>query len=758
MSTTCCTCDERRFPPEPGIAAGLSALPLQVLGFPEYRRAMLAAVRSHAPLAGWRARHGDDLGLMLIEWWAYVLDIVAFYDQQHTQNQYLRTATDAAMTRRITGLIGYRPRPAVAAEGLIAAIADAGPDIVLPPWTAFRSEAFGSEPPQVFENDGEERLSWRTNRWTLAPISETVSDGGAPLFEVASLRLVRGAWAVFAWGSSTAAARVVDISPVRAVDGVTYARVTTDPAVTIPAGTALSSVSVQMATATAGLNRVVAAAVSGSDVMLDAQYPQLAPGQRLLFVAGTTTNVRNISTGASAVATVLATPRSALSASVPTLPVTQVTLTAALASSMTAAATTVHFQFVRAGRIVRPARMRVQRADLNPSAALVGPAEPLADPAPGPFLVQDRDRQSVTLDGSIAVASSGAGLLSPASSAEPFAQPLVPPIELFGNIVHIIRGETVPHEVLGSGDATVRFPSFKLKKKPLTYVPSAAAPGGRRSTLEIRVNGIRWREVDSFFGTTPGDEIYIARQNEDQETFVTFWRLPSGVNNVVARYRFGAGAAKPPAGSITQAVRPVKGVKIISPVAPTGGADADRPRDIKRNAAASSLTLGRAISLADFEALARSFGVTNVTAGWAWDPRSQRAVVTLWYVPDGGDVSTALRTFLVGQADPETAVVVTPATPIPTTLLLDVVVDARFDRDAVLSALVTAITDPETGPLAHTNVPIGGSVFRSVLLARAAGVAGVASINGITTNGLPMPMALTAPEGQFLDFIPFTNV
>ena len=51
----------------------------------------------------------------------------------------------------------------------------------------------------------------------------------------------------------------------------------------------------------------------------------------------------------------------------------------------------------------------------------------------------------------------------------------------------------------------------------------------------------------AFSGAGPQDEVYIVRQNEDGESIVTFGdgetgaRLPSGVKNVTASYRFGAG-------------------------------------------------------------------------------------------------------------------------------------------------------------------------------------------------------------------------
>ena len=753
--TTCCPCDEWIFPPEPVITAGLSRLPRQVIGFPEYRRALLSGVRAHAPLSDWRAREGDDLGLMMLEWWAYVFDVVTFYDGEIAQNIYLRTARDLGAVRRLTGLIGYTPRPGVAAEALIAAIAAAGPDTLVPLLTAFRSEAFASEPPQVFESDAEKIIAPRLNRWVLAPQRKaTVPTGTRHLFELSSLRLVRGAWCIVTWPGHHRIRRIADVKPALAVDGVTYAEVTTDPTFSIGAGVDLADVGVQMPTASAGINRIDDAPVTTTTILLDAIYPQIAPGQQILLISGSEKRLRTVDS----VAVVEATPPSG--STLPVLPATQITLDSALPTSWTTATDiAVHFQFVDGGALARPAEIRLQRDDLNPSVALDGVVEPLDEAAGGPFLLQDRDKAGAQLDGTVSVTDQGAGTLAPSSDATPFSAALIPPVEVFGNLIHVVRGETVAHEVLGSGDATVTLPSFKLKKKPLTYVAKASAPNGRASTLEVSVNGIMWREVPSFYGTNPDDPVYIVRSDEEQNSIVTFWKLPSGIGNVTARYRFGAGAAKPPANTLSQIVRPVKGLsRVLNPVMAFGGADPDLPEDIRANAPASALTLGRAVSLADFEALARSFGVVNVSAGWAWDAGQQRAVVKLWYIADGGDISQPLTSFLIGQADPNIRLVAAPATAVPTALVIDVVTDERFDSADVQAALIAALADPKTGMLAHANTPIGGSVFRSALCAAALAVPGVAAINGMTVNGSPVPMALSAGEGAYLDFIPFTNL
>ena len=91
--TVCCPCDVLDHPRNRTFAAGLSALPRQIgraarnTGWP-----CCAIFPLFPPLSGWRAREGDDLGIMLLEMWAYVLDILGFYDERIANETYLRTA------------------------------------------------------------------------------------------------------------------------------------------------------------------------------------------------------------------------------------------------------------------------------------------------------------------------------------------------------------------------------------------------------------------------------------------------------------------------------------------------------------------------------------------------------------------------------------------------------------------------------------------------------------------------------------------
>jgi hypothetical protein len=196
--TVCCPCDVLDHPRKPVIPAGLSALPRQLDGLPEYRLAMLRDIPLFPPLSGWRAREGDDLGVMLLEMWAYVLDILGFYDERIANETYLRTAVLRPSLRKLVELIGYQPRPAVGASVVLAAIADGKKLVKLPPRTAFRSGAFDGQPPQVFETEIEYDVHSLKNLWKTSPVRErTVGD--RLLFEADTARLARDQIIAFVW-------------------------------------------------------------------------------------------------------------------------------------------------------------------------------------------------------------------------------------------------------------------------------------------------------------------------------------------------------------------------------------------------------------------------------------------------------------------------------------------------------------------------------------------------------------------------------
>ncbi len=213
------------------------------------------------------------------------------------------------------------------------------------------------------------------------------------------------------------------------------------------------------------------------------------------------------------------------------------------------------------------------------------------------------------------------------------------------NVAPATHGETVV-EVLGSGDGTRAHQQFTLRQPPLTHI-SAAASGGSRSTLQVRVNDLLWEEVSDFYRRGPDERIYITRNNEDGTTTVLFGdgkagaRLPTGRENVRAEYRRGLGTAgNVKAGQLSRLMSKPLGLKQASnPLAASGGDDPEPLTNARMNAPIHVLTLGRIVSLQDYEDFARSFaGVAKALATWSWDG-TRRAVVVTVAGPDGADIN-----------------------------------------------------------------------------------------------------------------------
>jgi uncharacterized phage protein gp47/JayE len=258
--------------------------------------------------------------------------------------------------------------------------------------------------------------------------------------------------------------------------------------------------------------------------------------------------------------------------------------------------------------------------------------------------------------------------------------------------------------------------------------------------------------------------IYTVRHDDDQNTYVTFGdgvrgaRLPSGVKNVVANYRFGSGAAAPPAGTITQLAGSVKGLRSVrSPVAASPGKGPDQPEQLRTNAPRTALLFGRAVSAADFEALAHEQpGVVQNRTEWLWIPAQMRAGIVVQYIGDAeaATIAEALRS----QADPTVPIEVTKAQPIPTTVTIGVEVDARYVKEAVAASVLSRLTAPGEGVLSRERAHIGGTFWPSVLYEAVSQVEGVIGVSGVSFSTAAVGLQISNSKGtcietgKYLDF------
>src|SRR6185437_15995560 len=119
-------------------------------------------------------------GLMWLEMWAYVADVLGFYDERVANETYIRTAVRWPSLRRIVELLGYTPSVGVSAKALVAALADGTAAVTLPPATAFRSGPFDGEPPQVFETTAGTTIHPLQNQWKVAVFKRRPTVDAAP--------------------------------------------------------------------------------------------------------------------------------------------------------------------------------------------------------------------------------------------------------------------------------------------------------------------------------------------------------------------------------------------------------------------------------------------------------------------------------------------------------------------------------------------------------------------------------------------------
>jgi hypothetical protein len=287
---------------------------------------------------------------------------------------------------------------------------------------------------------------------------------------------------------------------------------------------------------------------------------------------------------------------------------------------------------------------------------------------------------------------------------KPFDHPyLRKTVTINANTAAATHGETVK-EVLGSGDAAKTFQKFTLKQPPLTYI-SAATPSGTQTTLEIRVNDILWKEVPTLYGTGPNDHIYITRRDEQAKTTLIFGdgktgtRLSTGQENVRATYRRGIGTeALLDAHQLSMLLSRPLGVKAVTnPFAPTGAQDPEVIQEAKENAALTIYTLGRIVSLQDYEDFARAFaGISKSFATWTWNGRQQEIFITVAgyngaeVLPDS-DLYKNLNTAIRQMSIPDVAVNLSSFSKQYFRLEGFIIVNPDYIAEQVLASVKTAL-------------------------------------------------------------------
>ncbi|SEQ39561.1 putative baseplate assembly protein [Streptomyces radiopugnans] len=332
-------------------------------------------------------------------------------------------------------------------------------------------------------------------------------------------------------------------------------------------------------------------------------------------------------------------------------------------------------------------------------------------------------------------------------------------LAIHGNVVPATHGET-RDEALGSGDAGRAGQTFALWNAPLTWLPADNAsptsgrgyPHGARPALEVRVDGLLWHPVDSLAGRGPLERVYVIGTDADGRTTVTFGdgvngaRLPTGHENVRARYRFGTGgAANVAAGRITQAVsRPLGVTAVTNPLPATGGAEADGPESARRGIPLAVSALDRLVSVRDYEDFTRCrAGIGRASAREVFDGRRQVLHVTVagaGDAPIGADADTlhALRASLHAHGDARLPVRVD----VRELVLLLLAARVTVEPDHSWAAVEPRLRQALLGAMGFEGRELGQPARLSEVLATAHSVPGVDHVDvdvfsGVSASALP---------------------
>lgn len=118
----CCEGQEARTPIELYNRPGLSAIAYRTGAYNDFRASMQGRLSAadYAALTGLRTRDNDDFSIALLDAWAVVSDVLAFYQERFANESYLRTATERLSLLEQARLIGYPLNPGVAASTYLA--------------------------------------------------------------------------------------------------------------------------------------------------------------------------------------------------------------------------------------------------------------------------------------------------------------------------------------------------------------------------------------------------------------------------------------------------------------------------------------------------------------------------------------------------------------------------------------------------------------------------------------------------------------
>src|SRR5690606_28690951 len=93
-------------------------------------------------------------------------------------------------------------------------------------------------------------------------------------------------------------------------------------------------------------------------------------------------------------------------------------------------------------------------------------------------------------------------------------------LAIHANVARASHGEGAI-EILGGGDPSLPHQSMQLKQNPVTQLV-APTESGVASTLEVRIDGVKWEEMPDLYARDPKARIFATALTDSGETVIRF--------------------------------------------------------------------------------------------------------------------------------------------------------------------------------------------------------------------------------------------
>jgi hypothetical protein len=118
-----CTCCSPAVAPAPAFIwnrQGLAQVAYRIGTFATFRQATLGEIHRFPELTGLLTRESDDHAITFVELFAAMGDVLTFYNERIANEMFLGQALHKASVEQLVALVGYIPRPALSATGVLS--------------------------------------------------------------------------------------------------------------------------------------------------------------------------------------------------------------------------------------------------------------------------------------------------------------------------------------------------------------------------------------------------------------------------------------------------------------------------------------------------------------------------------------------------------------------------------------------------------------------------------------------------------------